>query len=93
MSDNSDHPVDTSRFTDADWAALAKLRDAHARGGKKAVETAMKEIQRGDLVTYVRIIGAYFPDQLREVLRDAMFDRGLTAEDLRELIHKSDVSR
>ena len=93
MPDSGDNPVDTSRFTDADWAALAKLRDAHERGGAEAVETAMKEIEEADLVTYVRIIGAYFPDQLREVLRAAMFDRGLTAEELRELIQKSEIGR
>jgi hypothetical protein len=92
MVEESDNRIDTSRFTNADWAALEKLRDAHAVGGKEAVKAAMREIERTDLVAYIRIIGAYFPDHLREVLRDAMFERGMTAEELRELIQQGDIA-
>jgi len=92
MTDKTDDTVDTANFTDADWAALNKLRDAHAQGGQKAFSAAMKEIEREALVSYVRIVSAFFPDQLREALKDVMAERGMTAEDLRELLGKSESS-
>ena len=49
----------------------------------------MKEIEQADLVTYVRIISAYFPDELQAALKDAMAERGMTADDLRRMIRET----
>lgn len=82
-----DEPVDTSRLTDADWAELNKLRQAYRTGGQKALSKAMAELGE-DPVRYIRVIGAYFPDKVREAIKDAMADAGMTEEDFHELRKK-----
>jgi hypothetical protein len=41
-----------------------------------------------DPIRYVVVIGAFFPDMMRETIRDQMAEAGITEEDLRELIQK-----
>jgi hypothetical protein len=40
------------------------------------------------MIQYVRTMGAFFPDMMREAIRDEMAEAGMTEEDLRELIRK-----
>jgi hypothetical protein len=41
-----------------------------------------------DPIRYVVVIGAFFPDMMRETIRDQTAEAGITEEDLRELIQK-----
>ena len=79
---------DTSGLTDdADWALINKLRKTYKRGGRKAVGLALEKLAK-DPFRFVVVIGALYPDMMREMIRDHMADAGITEEDLRELIQK-----
>jgi hypothetical protein len=41
-----------------------------------------------DPIRYMHIMGAIFPDMVREIISDGMAEIGITEEDLRELIRK-----
>ena len=44
-----DHEIkDTSGLTDADWAAINKLRRAYDSGGDEALKRAYKDLCKGD---------------------------------------------
>ena len=78
---------DISGLTDADWVEINKLRNAHQTGGSKAVDAALKELAK-DPIRLVAVIGALYPDMMRETIRDQMAEAGITEEDLRELRQK-----
>ena len=78
---------DTSGLTDADWAEINKLRKTYKRGGRKAVGLALEKLAK-DPIRFVVVIGALYPDMMREMIRDQMAEAGITEEDLRELIQK-----
>ncbi len=83
---------DTSGLTDADWAEINKLRNAYKSGGDKALSKAMRQLLAKDPVAAGRAAGALFPDVLREQIKDAMAEQGMTEEDLREMIRKLEGS-
>jgi hypothetical protein len=77
--------ADTSGLTDADWLEINKLADAFDAAKKDALANALGELAK-DPVRYVRIIGAIYPDMMRDAIRDNMAAHGITEDDLRELI-------
>ena len=85
-------PSDTSGLTDADWAEINKLRRAYETGGDEAALAAFKELLK-DPVRCTRVIGAYYPEKMREALKDAAAEAGVTIEDFRDLLRKSEGSR
>ena len=48
---------------------------------------ALKKLAK-DPIRFAAVIGALYPDMLREMIRDQMAEAGITEEDLRELIQK-----
>ena len=78
---------DTSGLSDADWVEINKLRDAYRTGGQKALRDAYK-LRDGPIRT-VRVCGAFFPDNLRNTIKDVMAAEGMTVEDLTEMIEKA----
>jgi hypothetical protein len=81
--------VDTTGLTDADWAEINKLKRAHDTGDPKAFSKAYEELSANP-VKAIRVIGAFFPDMVREAIRDSMAENGITEEDLREMILKAE---
>jgi hypothetical protein len=79
--------ADPSSLTDADWASLNALRRAYERKGSHDFSAELKKLAR-DPLRYVRIVGAIFPDMIRESIRDVLADKGITPDDLREIIRK-----
>ncbi len=79
---------DTSFLSDADWAELNKLKRAHQKGGKRALSKAVDKLTENDRGSYVRIMAAFFPSMVRNAVKDAMAQYGVTEEELRELIRK-----
>src|SRR5215472_9906906 len=91
MSEAEDLAIqDTTGLTDADWAEINKLRNAHKKGGAKAVGRAMQQLAKDDPVRYVRVIGAFYPDMIREEIKDSMAERGITEEDIREILQNAE---
>lgn len=83
MADEPFEVADSSGLTDADWAEINKLRKAYETGGRKALRKAFDELSK-----YARVVGALYPDEIRESIKDAMAEKGMTEEDIRELIRK-----
>lgn len=77
--------TDPSRLTDDDWAEINKLRKAYQEGGKQALCKAYSELGKSP-VRYVRVMSAFYPREVTESIRDAMAKRGLTVEDILEMI-------
>jgi hypothetical protein len=79
--------VDPTDLTDADWAAINTLKRAYAEGGGRALKQAIDELAKDD-IRYLKVMGALYPDMIREMIRDRMAEAGLTEEDIREIIRK-----
>jgi hypothetical protein len=82
--------ADTSSLKDADWAEINKLKRAHQSGGTKALDLALQELRKDNPERYVRIVAAYFPSRVAEMLKDAMAEAGLTLEDIREMLRRAE---
>jgi hypothetical protein len=78
--------LDSSGLTDADWAEINKLRRAHEGGGQDGLSEAMSKLEKDDPVRYIRVAGAFFPDMVREAIKDSMAEAGITEEDVREMV-------
>jgi hypothetical protein len=87
MADEPFEVVDPSELSDADWAAINKLRRAQEDGGQNGLLKALDELGN-DPIRYMKVIGALFPDMVREAIRDEMAEAGITEEDLREMVRK-----
>ena len=48
----------------------------------------MDKLTENDRGSYVRIMAAFFPSMVRNAVKDAMAQYGVTEEELRELIRK-----
>jgi hypothetical protein len=79
---------DTSKLTDADWAEINRWKRAYQTGGQDALSRIMSELCEKDPIRHVTVLGAFFPDIVREAIKDEMAEQGLEEEDLRELIRK-----
>ena len=79
--------VDASELTDADWAAVNRVNRAYETGG---FEAFWDELEKLDDVQAVTVASAFFPDLIRELLRDHMAEHGLTIDDLREALKKAE---
>ena len=69
---------DTSGLSDADWVEINKLRDAYRTGGQKALRDAWRKLT-DDPIRTVRVYGAFFPDKLRNTIKDVMAAEGCDA--------------
>jgi hypothetical protein len=79
--------ADAQSVTDAEWAAINALRRSFEAGGSKALSEAFKKLSE-DSVLYIGVVGAFFPDMVREMLLDEMAAQGITQEDIEEVIRK-----
>ena len=76
--------VDMSGLTDADWIGINKVMRACEAGG---FEVFWDEIDKlGDPARQIKVARAFFPDLIREALKDEMAEHGITQEDLKELL-------
>jgi len=73
--------VDVSGLTDADWTGINKVMRACQAGG---FDIFWDEIDKlVDPVLRIRVAKAFFPDLIREALKDEMAEQGITHEDLK----------
>jgi hypothetical protein len=80
---------DPTGMTDADWADLNKLKAAYESGGAKASRKVFAELS-ADPVRGVRILGALFPEMVREQLKDRLAEHGITEDDLRQMLREAE---
>jgi hypothetical protein len=73
--------ADTSLLTDSDWAEINKLKRAFDEGGSKALSNALEELKKDPVRTF-RIMAAFYPEKLREAVKDVIAE---LEEDFREL--------
>jgi hypothetical protein len=68
----------------ADWTVINKVMRACEAGG---FNVFWDEIDRlVDPVLQIRVAKAFFPDLIREALKDEMAEQGITHEDLKEFL-------
>jgi hypothetical protein len=48
----------------------------------------MKELSEHNPTVYVNVLAAFFPNEVREAIKDAMAELGMTEEDVRALGRK-----
>jgi hypothetical protein len=78
--------VDSSDLKDADWAEINKLRRAYEHRAK-SFDTALRKLS-ADPIRYAVVVAAFFPDMVREKIRDQLAEAGMTEDDVKELIRK-----
>jgi hypothetical protein len=88
VADEPFEVVDPSGLSDADWAEINSLRRSYTEGGKRALNKHMAALAKDNPIRYAAVIGAFFPEMLREAIRDSMAEQGISEDDLRELIRK-----
>ena len=71
--------VDDSGLTDADWAAVNRVNRACELGGATAFWEELEKLD--DVPLQLRVLGAFFPELVREVIDEEMTEHGLTADD------------
>jgi hypothetical protein len=79
--------VDSSSLTDLDWTTINSLQRTYEHGGAIALSAALKKLA-ADPIRYVRVVGAFFPEMIREMIRDMLAAKGITREDLEEIIQE-----
>lgn len=82
--------VNSSGLTDADWVQINKVIRAYERGGWDAFWTELETLG-DDLILKITVVGAFFPDAIREAIEDELAESGLALEDLREYLEKNEV--
>ena len=79
--------ADTANLTDADWAEINKLKAAYEKDGQRGLSNALGKLA-DDPIRYLCVIGAFFPDMVRDAIKDDMAAQGVTEEDIRELVRR-----
>jgi hypothetical protein len=87
MTDEPFEVADPSGLSDADWADINGLRRAYKAGGQFALSEALEELAK-DPIRYMHLMGAIYPEMIREAIREEMAEVGMDEEDLRELLRK-----
>jgi hypothetical protein len=82
--------VNSSGLTDADWIEINKVRRAYERGGWDAFWSELETLG-DDLIVKIKVVGAFFPDAIREAIEDELAESGLALEDLREFLKKNEA--
>src|SRR5262245_55972881 len=86
--DDLPEPVETSHLTDADWAEVNRIWRAWQIGGKKELNKVLAELAKTDPIRYLHVMHAYFPQMVTDAVKDSMAEKGMTEDDIRELVRK-----
>ena len=79
--------ADPSSLTDVDWTEINRFKRAYEVGGRRAFNKALKKLDDNPVLG-IRVIGAFYPEMVREAIKDAMAQSGITREDLCEMKRK-----
>ena len=78
---------EVSPFTDADWAAINKLKRAYDSRGMGGLNNEFDELVEDDPVRAFRVMRVFFPRRMREALDEAIASMGA---DLKEILQQLD---
>ena len=81
--------INPSGLTDADWIEIHKVRRAYERGGWDAFWSEF-ETFGDDFILQITVLGAFFPDVIRNAIKEELAESGVTLKDLRKLLKKSE---
>jgi len=82
--------VDPSGLTDADWNGINQVKRAYESGGWDAFWSELETLG-DDVVLQIKVAAAFFPDEIRTAIKDILVEKGITLEDLRVLLKKSEA--
>jgi len=85
--------VDTDGLSDAHWAQINELLRAFDSGGEKAFWSAAENLEKKHPIDYFIILGSFFPEAVRDALKDGFAAAGVSEEDLRNLQRKLQQKR
>jgi hypothetical protein len=89
MGDPDDLGIeDASHLTDADWAAINRLRRVLKSDGIKALKREMRTLLNENPVRYYTIMHAFFPRKTSEMIKDVAAELGVTEEEAIEMAEK-----
>jgi hypothetical protein len=77
---------DSSGLTDADWSEINRLKRIYDDRGRKALFKALADLMESDPVRSIRIIGAFFPSETRETVKDVLAAKDIEEEDLKQTV-------
>jgi hypothetical protein len=80
--------ADESGLTDSDWAEIEKLKCAYDSGGEKGLSKAVDKLEAKDIIQFITVVGAFYPDRVKEIIKNEMAEGSLASDDLRELLRK-----
>jgi hypothetical protein len=80
--------VDTSGLSDSHWTEINKLLRAFDEGGDEAFWSAVDDLGKRDPIDQCLILSSFFPEMMRELLKDAAAASGMSEEDIRDLQRK-----
>jgi len=63
--------VNSSGLTHADWIGINKVRRAYERGGWDAFWSELETLG-DDFILKITVVGAFFPDAIREAIEDEL---------------------
>ncbi len=78
--------VDTRCLTDADWAKINLVKRAYEAGGMDAFWEELERLEDRSPVTQICVAAAFFPEVIRQAIKDEMAEHGMSIEDWREMI-------
>lgn len=74
------------KLSDSDKRRLTELEAELEQGGVEALRTALCRL---DPVTYLRIVGHFFPREVAKAFDDASLDAGLTLYDVKQMLKEA----
>lgn len=78
--------VDTTGLTDSDWTEINRLKAAYSEGGEAGYAQALDALLVRDPIQTVAVLAAFFPDDMRNVIKDQMAEQGIDEDDLRAIL-------
>jgi hypothetical protein len=89
---NEPQLVDTTDLTDADWDEINKIEQAYAKRGERGFVKALEALYKRDELSWLRVVLAYYPTVVEEIMRDNLAASGVTTEDLQEIFGNMESS-
>ena len=82
--------IDPSGLTDADWRGINQVKRAYEHGGLDAFWRELETLG-DDTILQIKVAAAFFPEEIRSAIKDILVEKGITLEDLREMLKRNEA--